>query len=396
MNTFRPVERTYSTKITRFRRPQTATFRFIAHQACILYHKLPQIARVIYGLFRRIFNKFQHAKYTTCTKQARKREKRDDLGTYKLPSHFLLQLFLKKIIIIFEKCAIGHILFKFVLYNNYNYSFKKGGFALNKKQQWALFCGRLVPIASAIATFFMTFAVLFCYEKSSNYFEPNAIIPVLATIWAILGLFTAVIFAIIIPKEEITSHSPFTANLTVALPAALGFGIGAILLVIEFAKTQSISTLVTVLLLLLSAAYVLLSETDRINSILGFIPPIAIAVLVGILYFDASLEMNAPLKVAVQTALLPLMLYFTTELRYLLNREIPRLYLALALISVTLASLCILAIPVAFLTGILENTNCLAGSLVVTGNIITILLKFKRHLYPIPSPENDTKETDAQ
>ncbi|MBR4873156.1 MAG: hypothetical protein IKV00_04895, partial [Clostridia bacterium] len=53
VNTFRPVERTYSTKITRFRRPQTATFRFIAHQACILYHKTPQIARVIYRLFRR-------------------------------------------------------------------------------------------------------------------------------------------------------------------------------------------------------------------------------------------------------------------------------------------------------------------------------------------------------
>ena len=34
---------------------------------------------------------------------------------------------LKKITIIFEKCAIGHILFKFMLYNNCNCEFKKGG-----------------------------------------------------------------------------------------------------------------------------------------------------------------------------------------------------------------------------------------------------------------------------
>ena len=70
VNTFRPVERTYSTKITRFRRPQTATFRFNAHQACILYHKSPQIARVIYRSFRRNLHFLKPSKYTSCTKTA--------------------------------------------------------------------------------------------------------------------------------------------------------------------------------------------------------------------------------------------------------------------------------------------------------------------------------------
>lgn len=305
-------------------------------------------------------------------------------------------LFIKKQTIIFEKCAIGHILFKFVLYNKYNCNFAKGGFVLNKKQQWALFCGRLVPVASMIATFFMTFSVLFCYEKASNYFEPNTFIPVLATIWAILGLVAAVIFAIIVPQEEIASISPFGSNLLVTLPAAGGFGIGAIILIAEYAKSQSILFLVASLFLLLSAAHVLFSETNTKASFLGFIPPVACAMLVAILYFDASLEMNAPMKVAAQTALLPLMLYFTTELRYLLNRELPRLYLALALISVALASLCVLSVPVACLMGALKNINCLAAALVVAGVNITILLKLKRYLHPIPSPENDTKETDAQ
>ena len=119
--------------------------------------------------------------------------------------------------------------------------------------------------------------------------------------------------------------------------------------------------------------------------------------MVGVLYFDASLEMNAPLKVATQSALLPLMLYFTTELRYLLGREIPRLYLALALGSVAASSLCVFAVPLASFIGALNNSNCLAAALIVLGANITILLRLKRYLQPNPSPdENDTKEIDAQ
>jgi hypothetical protein len=44
VNTFRPVQRTYSTKITCQRRPAAATFRFIAYQAYIFYHKTKKIA----------------------------------------------------------------------------------------------------------------------------------------------------------------------------------------------------------------------------------------------------------------------------------------------------------------------------------------------------------------
>ena len=135
---------------------------------------------------------------------------------------------------------------------------------------------------------------------------------------------------------------------------------------------------------------------DRIKA-LGFFPPVACALLVCILYFDTSLEMNAPLKVTAQCALLPLMLYFTAELRYLLDRALPRLYLALALGSLALSSLCTLAVPVAVIAGFLDNANCLAAALVVLGVNITILFRLKRFLTPIPSPdENETKETDAQ
>ncbi len=266
-----------------------------------------------------------------------------------------------------------------------------------RKDTVARVCALSTACGTTTAALLMSAAVAFFYDKGTNYFVPDALLFRFAVIFAFLAFAAAIANAIIIPKEEIAQKSPFGSDLLTALPAALGFGVGGIFMVIEFAKSQKILFLIATLFLLISAAHVLLCETDRVKTFLGFAPPIACALLVAVLYFDTSLEMNAPLKVAAQCALLPLMLYFTAELRYLLGREIPRLYLALALISIVLSSLCVLAIPVACLTGALENTNCLATALVLFGTNLTILLKLKRYLKPTPAPdENDTKETDAQ
>ena len=265
----------------------------------------------------------------------------------------------------------------------------------NPSIRWTL--SSIMQTGTEVATLLSTFAVAFLYDENANYFVPGSKIFPIAVICAIIAFVAAILLAIVIPKEETVSGSPFGSRLVFALPAALGFGAGAILLIIEFAKSQKILFLIATLFLLLSAAHVLLSETDRANTFLGFAPPIACALMVGVLYFDTSLEMNAPLKVVTQCALLPLMLYFTAELRYLLDREIPRLYLALAFCSFAASSLCVLAVPLASFAGMLDNTNnCLAAALIVLGANITILLRLKRYLKPTPAPENETKETDAQ
>ena len=266
----------------------------------------------------------------------------------------------------------------------------------NSSMRWTL--GFIMQTGTETAALLSPFAVAFLYDENANYFVPNSKIFPIAVICAIIAFVAAILLSIAIPKEEIVSKSPFGSRLMFAFPAALGFGAGGIFMVIEFAKSQKILFLIAALFLLLSAAHSLLSETDRANTFLGFTPPIACALMVGVLYFDTSLEMNAPLKVVTQCALLPLMLYFTTELRYLLGREIPRLYLALALGSVAASSLCVFAVPLASFAGMLDNTNnCLAAALVVAGTNVTILLRLKRYLKPIPSPdENDTKETEAQ
>ena len=282
-----------------------------------------------------------------------------------------------------------------MLYNNYNCDFKKGEFEVSRKSSVDLLT-YITYAGAGIATLLSAAATAFSYDKSANYFTTNSILFPLASVIAILTFALAIVTAMVAPKENLVASSPFGANLVVALPAAIGFGIGAIFSALEFAKNNSTLFLIATVLLLLSAAHVLLCETERKSSSLGFFPPVACALLIAILYFDFSLEMNAPMKVVAQCALLSLMLYFATELRYLLECELPRLYLALALGSIAAASACALSIPLACLTGVLENTNCLSASLVVIGANITILLKLKRYLQPTPSPENDTKETDAQ
>ena len=266
-----------------------------------------------------------------------------------------------------------------------------------KKDTVARVCALSVACGTATATLFMGAAVLLDYDKSTNYFIRNSLFFKFAVIFALVAFAAAIANAILVSKDTLALRSPFGVNLLVALPAALGCSFGGILLAVNFFQNKSYLALAAAVALLLSMVHTLLCEAGYRIKALGFLPPIACALLVCVLYFDISIEMNAPLKVTAQCALLPLMLYFTTELRYLLGRELPRLYLALALGSVAASSLCALAIPAAVIAGLLNNANCLAAALVVLGANITILFRLKRFLTPIPSPdENDTKETDAQ
>lgn len=267
------------------------------------------------------------------------------------------------------------------------------------KQKVARICRLVLFALVPLCAILHLLAVLLSFDKGSNYFLPDAPLPLVANALTLLAVAIAIASAIAEGKQK-TASSPLGAELAVALPAALGFTATALLLLPDFFAKDNLLLLITALLLLLSAASVLLFESSAqkqsFTALLGFAPPLACALLVGVLYFDVSLEMNAPLKVATQCALLPLMLYFTAELRYLLGRELPRLYLALALICPATSTLCILSVPAASIAGFLHNTHCTAAVLTVAGLNITVLLRLKRFLKPSHAPENETKETDVQ
>ena len=255
------------------------------------------------------------------------------------------------------------------------------------KQQIATILRRVLLAGIPIATLLQELAVLISYDADTNYFVANAPLPILANVLTFV-LFAAAIICAVIHKMPTDSASPFGKQIWMAIPAALGFTIGGIFFAVDaFGNTGTVLSLASALLLLLSAAHVLLSETEKRKDVLGYFPPLACACLVCVLYFDTSLEMNAPMKVAVQCALLPAMLYFTTELRYLLGRELPRLWCALAFGSLAASSLCILTVPVASITGRFENVYCLIAAIAVIGINATIALRLWRYLQP-PRPQS--------
>ena len=253
-------------------------------------------------------------------------------------------------------------------------------------QQIAKTLRRILFAGVPIAALLHEVAVLVSYDTGTNYFVAHAPLPTLANLITAL-LFVVGIVCALVSEKPFAASSPFGTQIWIALPAALGFAIAGVFLFLRFSSTGATLSLVAAILLLLSAIHMLLSETDIRLSFLGFLPPLACASLVCILYFDASLEMNAPMKVAVQSALLPLMLYFTAELRYLLGRELPRLYCALALASLAVSSLCILTVPVATIMGTLENANCLIAAIAVIGINATVALRQWRYLQS-PTPAN--------
>ncbi len=254
---------------------------------------------------------------------------------------------------------------------------------MNRKYVSFTLCGAALVFLVA-AALMQTLAMFVSYEGDTNYFVKGAQLPTISAILVIIGCIFAVTAACVLPKSE-AHGSPFGYNIAYALPAVCGFLISAVFHVMQFLETSSTLKLATAVALVLAAIYTLLTETSfghthaSTIAMLGFTPTAACALLIGSYYFDPSMEMNAPLKLVIQCALLSAMLYFTTELRYLINRALPRLYYALALCTLVISSLSVFSIPTAILFGVFSHSDYLTGSLTVLGISITIALRAARH-----------------
>ncbi|MBQ8310209.1 MAG: hypothetical protein IJX80_04250 [Clostridia bacterium] len=231
--------------------------------------------------------------------------------------------------------------------------------------------------STAASAILQTVAMLLSYDPNANYFLMNAPLPYVATAFAVLGAICGVLFSVYhTPAAE--DASPFSGSLLPSLPAALGMLACAALMLLS---DGGMLATITALLLFPAALYTLLCGTAAqvkqapVLALLGFTAVIACALMNAHYYFDASLEMNAPIKVTIQTSLLFAMLSYTAELRYLLDRKKPRLFLALSMMTVGVSALPAVSIPIAFCCGIISRLDCLAGALLTLGIAITTLLR---------------------
>lgn len=254
-------------------------------------------------------------------------------------------------------------------------------------------------ICSALAAILQTLAVLISYDPTANYFERGAILPTLAVCLAIAGIVCGTIAARMTNTETL-NDSPFSKQ--IAIPyAAIGFLLTAIVLPLNAPTERMPLTLVTSVFLVLAAFFHILSCIPSIREkhtsvicFLGFAAIIGCILSMAYFYFDVSVEMNAPLKVAVQMGLITAMLGYVGELRYLLGQPMPRTYLTVLSWSISVGALSTIAVPIAMIAKKLPRVDYAVGGLLVLCIATTQILRM-RTLLSTPSTEDTATDNDA-
>ena len=107
-----------------------------------------------------------------------------------------------------------------------------------------------------------------------------------------------------------------------------------------------------------------LEHTSAVT-VLGFFAVAACILLNAYYYFDFSIEMNAPIKITVQLAILLIMLLFTGDLRFILGIPKPKTHLVLHAWASALGSLSAVSLPLALLCGMDIRADYVVGAILI-------------------------------
>ena len=207
-------------------------------------------------------------------------------------------------------------------------------------------------IAAIPAALLQAIAYLRIYgDSGSNYFASASPLPDLAVIFALLSCAFGIAAICLWKKAPIHPSTPF-GNLT-SIPAALGFLAGAVLMLLS---NDTKLTYAVAIFFFLAAGYQLLLAfqpiKDRyLTAFIGFSAVIGCILMEGYYYFDATLEMNAPVKVSVLMGLLFAMIYYTNELRLLIGNPLPRAYVLISACTLGIGALSAIPVPLAYFSG---------------------------------------------
>ena len=245
-----------------------------------------------------------------------------------------------------------------------------------------LFC-KLPPLqwgallAALIAAVLQSLAFLLEYESNANYFTRDAILPSAAAICAIISIVLGTVAALLRPKSKSRLPEDYKINRKLHIFPVIGFFLsmvglsfdlftkivalwmyrddGEAFLMEFFAGENKFALLCLPFLYFATLGYCWnrafpKNKKENETVVLGFATMIACGLLGIYLYFDFSLEMNAPVKTLLLTVFLCSMIFFTTELRLLLKKPLPKLLWIVSNLVITVSA-CAAAIPVAYFFG---------------------------------------------
>ena len=268
-----------------------------------------------------------------------------------------------------------------------------------------------------------TLALFNSYDYSANYFNSSLVVSFVKALTAVsaVAFLSSVIF---IPKGELNGTSPMT--LAALIPSALIgaiFAVVGVIFILGGAKVKAITSLFTGLdntyngvlvaggvLLIVSSIYFFLNFFSEKNgtklpqTVLGFVIPIAVTLVVIAGHFDTSVSMNADAKIMFQIAAVFFMLWFLTELRTLVGKPAPRAYFALGLISSLLSAAASIPFIIAFCAGIMKKPvfptyiidTVLALAMFVYAFARTAVFVFARSAFERIAPPEAEPETEEE
>jgi len=209
----------------------------------------------------------------------------------------------------------------------------------------------LCALISALAAGIMqTLAYQSAYGNPlANYFSAGSPLPKIAVFFSLFACALGAVAVCLWKKDEIPEHSP-KGDLS-SLPAAAGFFAGTAMMLLS--NNTKLTYAVAVCLFVATLYHVILAfrliDDPVIVALIGFSNVIGCILLIGYLYFDHSMEMNAPVKISVLIGILFAMLYYTNEIRVLLGNPLSRIFTLLTVCVTGIGALVSLPITLAYL-----------------------------------------------
>lgn len=249
---------------------------------------------------------------------------------------------------------------------------------MKSKIQTAHLLRKIAFASTVIAAILQAVAMFTEFEPNTNYFYSGAILPTVACVFAVLGALLGTVAALILPTKFLRG-SIFRNSRSVFPPSAIGFLLSGVLLLATARGTLGTAVALPVLI---ATVYAAMSGSPHMRAdykvtvvLLGFVAVAACITLNAYYYFDFSIEMNSPIKVAVQLAILLTMLALTGELRFILGIQKPRAQLILFAWVQSMGALSSVALPLAFLLGVDIRADYVAGAVLVLAVTVTQYLQ---------------------
>ncbi len=249
-----------------------------------------------------------------------------------------------------------------------------------------------------------TVAMFTLYDTEVGYFDASAVTTIM-TVLSFVGAILPIALSILIPKQTLptTWHEP--RKYIAAIPPFVCFTLCGVWTLYQVTLTgfSNILLLVSGVFALLSAFYAFLvlgkSMGGRIKnttlSAVGYAPIFWALLSIAETYTDQFTTMNSPIKLGLQFGFLGVMLFIISELRFRLDKPLPRAALCFHAIA---AFFCLTgSIPtlIALAAGILKTPMHTAYALGLLGAGIYAAARLAIYVFSYKLPAEDEMPTET-